>query len=133
MKKQLLIALIVSTPSVWAEVPDGLFEFTMAARECTVDTLDKLSCDYDIGNDLSFTISNIGEPEGSSLHFNRLTRQGDYYADVDSKRNCITIRAGSAVDHETLRDWVLTGKAKAFVSMTSGKVYDNFSECVQGF
>ena len=130
--KKLLSLLLLSLAATALAEEQGLYEITVAARECEIDTYDNLNCAYEIGQDLRFSITGIGEAE-SAVTFHHLDINGDFYAIVDEKNDCIAIKAGKSIDYETLRNWVLTGRTRAFVSTKSGKIYKSPQECALGY
>jgi hypothetical protein len=97
------------------------FDATVRGTSCKALADGSLVCKYEIGKDLEFSITSVGEKD-AGISFLRSSIKGDYWARFGVMHGCVIVLQGEAVSQSTALPF-------AFVSPKNGRVYKSWEEC----
>jgi hypothetical protein len=97
------------------------FDATVRGTSCKALADGSLFCKYEIGKDLEFSITSVGEKD-AGISFLRSSIKGDYWARFGVMHGCVIVLQGEAVSQSTALPF-------AFVSPKNGRVYKSWEEC----
>ncbi|MGH8672313.1 MAG: hypothetical protein ACREUA_09835 [Burkholderiales bacterium] len=114
------------------------YETVLAGKICSDGPEQTITCQYKVGNDLHFKITEVGEPAAEVTFFKSLY-EGDFYASFSFTHNCVEIKRGlkavaqnPVTTGEDAEETPITAQPvadEAYVSLRSGKVYKDWREC----
>jgi hypothetical protein len=121
MKTLLLASMLIMTTTI--AHAQSIFDATRSGTVCKQNPEGSLHCTYNVGNDLIFSITAVGELD-SGISFLKSDIKGDYYARFGVKHGCVIIARGesSPKSKKSPIDY-------AFVSPKNGRVYRTWEEC----
>lgn len=99
----------------------SVFELTTRGSSCKQNVQGSLLCKYNVGKDLEFSITAVGEPD-AGISFLRSNINGDYFARFGVAHGCIIVAQGQATAQLATNDY-------AFVSPHNGLIYRSWEEC----
>src|SRR5690606_21089646 len=86
-------------------------------KDCFLSKVKSQSCNYNVGNDLEFTIWHIGDPDATVIVSKTRGENGDYHVRFTLDSHCLIIRTGGL---NALKDFYFSPKQYAFVSLVDG-------------
>ena len=119
-------------PSIWIAVAflygqdanaQSLFNIAVSGTDCRAISDGSLFCKYEIGKDLEFSITSVGDFD-TGISFLRSKFDGDYFARFGVMHGCIIVARGVTAPQSAspADDFV-------FVSPKTGKIYKSWQEC----
>ena len=103
----------------------SVFELAVKGASCKQNAQGNLLCKYQVGKDLEFSITAVGEAD-SGISFLRSNVDGDYFARFGVVHGCIIVAQGKATATATATS---ARSEYAFVSPKNGRVYRTWQEC----
>jgi hypothetical protein len=102
------------------------YDDTLAGKKCKErDYNQSIDCQYRVGEDLEFSIDDIGMSDTGITFIRSKGFEGDYYATFGLMHGCIIVKHGS---HS-----IFFCSDFAFVSPKNGRVYKTWEDCKAGF
>lgn len=117
------VALLWATAVAAQETP---YAATSRGARCNLTAEGTLSCRYQVGRDLEFTLHRVAEPD-VRLEIVRSDPEGDYTIDPALQDRCVFVRFGRRGVAAGGSDFVF-----AAVSGRNGMVYRSLRECRLG-
>ena len=115
--------LLLVSCSLWGHsaLAQSAFDATVRGASCKQGPTGALNCNYKVGGDLEFSITDAGAAD-VGISFLRSNIKGDYYARFGPMHGCVIVAQGEATTSSAPVDF-------AFVSPKNGKVYRTWPEC----
>ena len=116
----LLAAALAAVPAAAQETP---YAATSRGARCDLEPDGTLTCRYQVGRDLDFTLRRVAEPD-VRLEIARSDPAGDYFIEPSLVGRCLLVRYGE-------RSMAIAGSNYVFaaVSGKNGLVYRTLREC----